>query len=466
MKYFEQAMMKKRLLSIFAVLGIFGLFLMLPQKTAYAINYAFCEPDKTVFEKVGDAFTSLDIRKSVQNMIASAATDGIMNVVANRNPSQMMRCSWYILQQNRTQNTKILKDIETACPNLNPTDHPDIVRTLETECVDFVQMYQSGKYYYNIGGQRLGFNETTTSGSLLGLANALEGAVRTEPLPTNLAYFWNDSIKKMPFAGTALAADVSYGNAPLITVILEIWKIFRNLAFGLLSIAMLITGVMIMTRRKLSPQLVVTAQYALPRIVLAVILIVFSYPIGAVMASSMRYLTDLMAGIILGTAIGSIMSLGEINAYALAGPLNIVGAAIPMLILTCVFILVIIVLYVAVWFKAILIYMKLIVSIVLAPVNFALGVIPGNEAMTGNWFKHAAVNVASYVGMFTFLNMGLFILVKLVEAPPMSVGTGISQFFTLLLFPVIVVWILLQTLKVPGKIETLIMGEPKRPPRK
>jgi hypothetical protein len=449
---------KAAICTLISLIGIIGI----STNTAYAAN-AFCQPDQTVFSKIGDAFKSLDIRKTVQNMMTSAMTDGLMNMVANRSPKQMMECSWYVLDQGSKAATatgvpfkdqKLLDKINADCPE---------IKTSNPNCTDFVSTYDSKTSSIDVGGQMLGYNQTTTSGSLLGLANTLEGAVTTEPLPTNLAYFWNDSIKNVPFADTALAADTEYGNAPLISAVLGIWKTVRNVAFGLLSIVMLVIGSMIITRKKLSPQLVVTAQYALPRIALAVILIVFSYPVGAVMASSMRYLTDLLAGVIQGAASTGGVSLGSLLAAIFVGVLAVVGVAAPILIATAVFLLVIVVLYIAVWIKAILLYMKLIVSIIFAPVSFALGAIPGNEAMTGNWFKHALVNVLSYVGMFTFLQVGWFILMEVIKTPSQLGGTGVTSFFTFLLLPVITIWVLLQTLKVPGKIETLIMGDPKKP---
>ncbi|MFA5881042.1 MAG: hypothetical protein WC834_02510 [Eubacteriales bacterium] len=451
---------------------LFATTLLSASKSYAAAPNAFCQPDETTFTKIGNAFKSLDIRKTVQNMMTSAMTDGLMNAVANRSPKQMMECSWYVLNKNKQEaaaanvpfeHQGLLTKIETDCPEIKGST-PD--------CEDFVQTYDSKAMYYNIGGQKLGFNQTTTSGSLLGFANTVEGVVITEPLPTNLAYFWNDSIRNVPFASTALAANTSYANAPMIDSVLQIWKTVRNVAFGLLSVVMLVVGVMIMMKKKLSPQLVVTAQYALPRIALAVVLIVFSYPIGAVMASSMRYLTDLMHGIVWGAASTGSMSdassggLGLLIGLLLAGLLGFVGVAMPIMIATAVFVVVMVVLYIAVWVKAILLYVKLIVSIVLAPVSFALGAIPGNESMSENWFKHALANVLSYIGMFTFLNIGLVIIGEVVKTPTTSFGTGTTSLFAFLLLPIIIIWILLQTLKVPGKIETLIMGDPKKPVRK
>ncbi len=65
------------------------------------------------------------------------------------------------------------------------------------------------------------------------------------------------------------------GLAPL----LPIWKAFRNIAYLLMALVMIVLGFMIMFRKKIDPKTVVTAQNAIPRVVIALILITFSYAI-------------------------------------------------------------------------------------------------------------------------------------------------------------------------------------------
>ena len=422
----------------------------------------YCQPDQTLFEKIGTAYKALDVRKTINTMITSSITDAPASMIANRNPQQMMNCAYDVLKKNNKggRYADTLRDIEEKCPSARSTNE---------NCDDFVQTYNATQ---TTGGNTLAFNQTLTSGSILGVANGLEGAVRTEPLPTNLAYFWNDSIRNVPFAGRALAADVSYGNAPMIGVILAIWKTTRNLAFGLLAIVMLVTGVMIMIRRKLAPQLVVTLQYALPRIPLAVVLIVFSYPIGAVLASSMRFLSDTSGAIIANIALGPEEGLGQGNwpasiglivSLVLIGLLQFTGVAAPVMAVVMVMLLVIAVLYIFVFIRAILIYLKLLFSIVFAPIIFALGAIPGNESMTQNWFKGAIVNVLSYAGMFAYTHVVLLIVVLIMVSPANSFDTSsiLGSIFGVILSPIFIIFGLLQALKVPGKVNAFIMGEQK-----
>jgi hypothetical protein len=67
----------------------------------------------------------------------------------------------------------------------------------------------------------------------------------------------------------------------------NIWKIFRDLSYMLLVLVLIGIGFMIMFRMKMNPQTVISVENALPRIVIALILITFSFAIAG-------FLIDLM----------------------------------------------------------------------------------------------------------------------------------------------------------------------------
>lgn len=445
------------------ILGFFLItFLWIRTESVHAATSvnAFCQPDQTVFEKVGSALRALDVRKTVVNMLTSGLTDLVIVLISNRNVTQMVECSYFILNQNVKYQGAAAEMLQ-QCP---------AVATPSTNCEDLLLMYNGNSFGSNNEGG-LAFNQTLTSGSMIGIANAVEGSARYEPLPTNLAYFWNDSIKNVPFAGKAFAADISYSNAPMIGFILSLWKTFRNIAFGMLAIVMLVIGIMIMIRKQLAPQLSVTLQYALPKIPLAIVLIAFSYTIGAVLASSMRYLADISTAVIGSVAMTEIgggdgtwpPSIGSIISLLLSFIMRAAGPGLMLVTTTVLFLGIIVALYIFVWIRAFLIYIKFIFSIVFSPIIFALGAIPGNESMTSNWFKQALVSVLSYAGMFAYINVVLLIVLLMLLAPTnyLSVSGVLGSIFGALLGPIIIIFGLIQALKVPGKVSALIMGDPK-----
>lgn len=75
------------------------------------------------------------------------------------------------------------------------------------------------------------------------------------------AYAQNNSFQKLQF-------------------ILPLWRIFRNVVYLLSTILFIVVGVMIMLRVKVSPQAVITVQSAIPRIITVLILVTFSYAIA------------------------------------------------------------------------------------------------------------------------------------------------------------------------------------------
>ncbi len=62
--------------------------------------------------------------------------------------------------------------------------------------------------------------------------------------------------------------------------VLEVWKGFRDISYALFVVIFVVVGFMIMFRAKLNPQTVVNLQLALPKLIITLILITFSYAIA------------------------------------------------------------------------------------------------------------------------------------------------------------------------------------------
>jgi preprotein translocase subunit SecG len=68
---------------------------------------------------------------------------------------------------------------------------------------------------------------------------------------------------------------------------MDIWKVFRDISYMLLVLVLIAIGFMIMFRAKINPQTVISVENSLPKIVVALLLITFSFPIAG-------FLIDLM----------------------------------------------------------------------------------------------------------------------------------------------------------------------------
>lgn len=62
-------------------------------------------------------------------------------------------------------------------------------------------------------------------------------------------------------------------------LVFQLWKNLRDLSFLIIVLILVTIGFMIMFRSKINPQTVITVENSLPKIVIALILITFSYPI-------------------------------------------------------------------------------------------------------------------------------------------------------------------------------------------
>lgn len=120
--------------------------------------------------------------------------------------------------------------------------------------------------------------------------------------PAHLAYWVRDtgeSLGFIPRQSYAQAPGVGFAG---LAVVLPIWKVFRNLAYLLLALVMVVIGFMVMFRKKIDAKTVVTVQNAIPRIIVAVILITFSYAIAGLMVDLMYISIMLVTSIIEGAA--------------------------------------------------------------------------------------------------------------------------------------------------------------------
>lgn len=79
--------------------------------------------------------------------------------------------------------------------------------------------------------------------------------------------------------------------------ILKMWVAFSNIAYVIFAFVLVIIGFMVMFRRRIDPKTVVTVQQALPRVIMSLILVAFSYAIAALMIEVTQILIALAYGL-------------------------------------------------------------------------------------------------------------------------------------------------------------------------
>lgn len=94
--------------------------------------------------------------------------------------------------------------------------------------------------------------------------------------PASGIYYAFDVAKRLNPVRPAYAQGVGF---QVLNPFLELWKAVRNLVYVLFVIGAIILGFSVMFRTKISPQAVMTIQAAIPRLVIGLILVTFSYAI-------------------------------------------------------------------------------------------------------------------------------------------------------------------------------------------
>lgn len=159
------------------------------------------------------------------------------------------------------------------------------VKALQAETVLWNYL-SAGSYWFAGNTMGAGATRDLTDGfkqSALGQMASATTMLYGNP-PAHFAYWVQDTGQALGFIRPAYAQGTGFvGLQPL----LGLWKVFRNAAYVLLALAIVILGFMIMFRRKIDPKTVLTVQNALPRVIMVLILITFSYAIAG-------FLIDLM----------------------------------------------------------------------------------------------------------------------------------------------------------------------------
>ena len=103
--------------------------------------------------------------------------------------------------------------------------------------------------------------------------------------PASGFYWVYDTLQNNNFVSKSYAAEgIGFSALKSLT---GLWKIFRNASYLILVIILIGIGFLIMFRIKLNPQTVISLENSLPRIVVTLLLITFSFPIAG-------FLIDLM----------------------------------------------------------------------------------------------------------------------------------------------------------------------------
>lgn len=134
--------------------------------------------------------------------------------------------------------------------------------------------------------------------SLIQLAALSDGILSTRPA-SGVDYI-TQKINIIPTAHAQATGGSGFGFRTL-EITQPLWTATRNATYSLLVLVVIILAFMVMFRRRVSPQLTVTAQSAIPRVVIGLVLITFSFAIAGLIVD-LSYLVFGLIGAIISSS--------------------------------------------------------------------------------------------------------------------------------------------------------------------
>ena len=114
---------------------------------------------------------------------------------------------------------------------------------------------------------------------------SLVEAVFSERPLSGITYFTNIA-RKLSITPEA-RAQAGFGFKTALDPILPMWRASRDIAYAIFVLVAVVLAFMIMFRVKISPQVIITVQSALPKLFIAIILVTFSYAIAGLLVDLM-----------------------------------------------------------------------------------------------------------------------------------------------------------------------------------
>jgi len=257
-----------------------------------------------------------------------------------------------------------------------------------------------------------------------GLAGSFFSIVEKNPI-SGINYTKN-LITKFSIVDEANAQGFGFNNAA--KSVQFVWQATRNISYALIVLAVIVMAFMIMFRIKISPQLVISVQSALPNIIVSLILITFSYAIAGFMIDLMYVFIGLIASLLVSTGFSNdtfakmfeelTTGHGVVTimyqywvAFVYTAFLNIFTAEMDYHIAVLMFILAILsILFIIYWSIKIIVvviknYAMLILTIVTGPFEILVGAMTGKSTF-GSWLKKLVAQLAVYplIGLIFFFS--------------------------------------------------------------
>jgi len=166
---------------------------------------------------------------------------------------------------------------------------------------------------------KIGFLPSAQKGGAIGFMGTMITVLYTPPLHTS-DYFQslaqNFGLNKKAYADTTGGTGFQS-----LSPLMNIWTAFRNIVYLILVIVFVVIGLAIMLRVKIDPRTVMTIQNQIPKIIIGILAVTFSFAIAGFLIDMMWMLIYLIYGVISGIpgTAGAAVGVQAFNPTAMQG---------------------------------------------------------------------------------------------------------------------------------------------------
>ncbi len=286
-------------------------------------------------------------------------------------------------------------------------------------------------------------------GGLLGSLSGLTGKLATVRPASSLDYiaYISTNLKNHHVINQAYAAGPGYGFTAL-SPILPLWRAFRNISYLLFALGFVLYGVMIMFRIKIDAKTAASIQLAIPKLIVTLLIITFSYAIVGFLIDISTVLSAMIIGVLkaggiltnvnnilpmiasgqsllggIGSAIingflavivspfiffnlliGGLLGMSVAFVAAIAGTISGIGLIVGIIIVIAVGFS-----YVKLIFKLFQAFLSIIISLIFSPIILLGSLLPGSNSI-GTWLMSIIGNLAVFPVAIFFLTLSYALL--------------------------------------------------------
>lgn len=145
---------------------------------------------------------------------------------------------------------------------------------------------------------KIGFLPSPQTGGAIGFMGNMISVLYTPPLHT--ADYFRDLASNFGISKKTYAQNAGGTGFQSLTPLIGVWSAFRNIVYLFLVIIFVVIGLAIMLRVKIDPRTVMTIQNQIPKIIIGILAVTFSFAIAGFLIDMMWVLIYLFYGIFNG----------------------------------------------------------------------------------------------------------------------------------------------------------------------